>query len=390
MSLPFDDAYRAELDEMRFSDAEKERLVARLDAELAKGAEVLPLAPAGASGNDPAAEAGRGQGRCAGRAAARPRRRSWLARAAVVAGVTLALGAGATAAYATGTLGVALGYVNDIFTGAPAATEVVDEVGYPLGASASCNGVTVTAEAVLGDRYNYTVVFSVEKDDGTPFEGVEANEHGVLNLMFAGSGGLTVDGVWAAGGESYFYDADPTDNAVQYVVQMQAATDDATGIVGRTARVSLSDLSLFSDYEGYTTLVEGTWDLKFTMNFADSTVELASGQATSHDGADVTVDGLYVSSLGVTVDYTIDAQVVTDAASGKMSDEMAASQERVFGVPVVVTFADGSTFDATDAGGSCTKVGDSSQVHKGATFDRIVDVGDIASVTVGDVTVDVR
>ena len=71
-----------------------------------------------------------------------------------------------------------------------------------------------------------------------------------------------------------------------------------------------------------------------------------------------------------------------------MSEEALAEQAAVTGLPVVVTFADGTTFDATDANGSSAKHSDgTTTVSKATTYDRIVAAGDVVSVTVGDVEI---
>ena len=134
----------------------------------------------------------------------------------------------------------------------------------------------------------------------------------------------------------------------------------------------------------------GDWNFKFEMNYVDTTVDLPAGQSTTWQGSDVTIDAVSVSSLGVTVDYTIDRQIGDLGPSGQMSDEALAEQAAVLGLPVIVTFADGTTFDATDANGSAVKRdGGTSVVTKARTYDRIVAAGDIVSVTVGDVEIPV-
>ena len=54
-----------------------------------------------------------------------------------------------------------------LFGGAPAQTEIIDKIGYPVGASDTDNGVTVTADAVMGDAYNAVIVYTISRDDGT-------------------------------------------------------------------------------------------------------------------------------------------------------------------------------------------------------------------------------
>ena len=89
-------------------------------------------------------------------------RRRYLAAAAAV--LVLAVGT----AGATGILRSAAEVFSPLFGGAPAQTEIIDKIGYPVGASDTDNGVTVTADAVMGDAYNAAVVFTFRTDDGSP------------------------------------------------------------------------------------------------------------------------------------------------------------------------------------------------------------------------------
>lgn len=320
--------------------------------------------------------------------ARRPKRRTrrW-ARVAAGLALVLVLGGGGTVAVAAGVLPNPADVLSDVFGGAPAQTELLNDVGRPVGASATSNGVTVTAEAVVGDRSNYTVVYSVEFDDPSVLEGVEPNENGTLPLV--ADVAFHVDGTMAGGGAAWFYDADPDDNAIQYAESMGFTTWNDAGIVGRTMRFSMDGIRTMEG-EDSRTIVSGDWDLKFEMNYVDTTVDLPAGQETAWQGAGVTVDAVAVSSVGVTVDYTIDRQIGDLGPSGQLSDEARAEQDAVLGIPVTVTFADGTTFDATNANTTAVKQDDgTSAVTKTVTYDRIVAASDIVSVTVGDVEIPV-
>ena len=302
--------------------------------------------------------------------------------------LVLVLGGGGTVAVASGVLPNPADVLSDVFGSAPAQTELLDKVGRPIGASASSNGVTVTAEAVVGDRFNYAVAYSIEFDDPSVLEGVEFHEGGTLT--YVGDAFLRVDGAMSGGGLVRLYDTDPGDNMLQLVQVMGVQTWNDAGVVGRTARFSMTKLEIFTDEGEIEILAAGDWNLKFEMNYVDTTVDLMAGQSTTWRGSVVTIDSVAVSSLGVTVDYTIDRQMGDLGPSGQMSDEALAEQAAVLGLPVIVTFADGTTFDATDANDSSTKQDDgTSTVSKATTYDRIVAAGDIVSVTVGDVEIPV-
>lgn len=376
MTSPLD-SYTRSMDDLRFSDEAKARMVEGLRAAAAaKGAEknAQPKAPA---------EVLTMSERC-------PRRRRTRRWARVAAGLALALvlGGGGTVAVAAGVLPNPADVLSDVFGGAPAQTELLNEVGRPIGASATSNGVTVTAEAVVGDRSNFTVVYDVEFDDPSVLEGIEPGENGTLPLVAKTT--RYVDGVKGGGGGSWFFDADPGDGTIQYAETMGFTTWNGAGIIGRTMRFSMSEIRTYDAEGGYTTLATGNWSLKFEMNYVDTTVDLPAGQETTWQGADVTIDAVTVSSVGVTVDYTIERQIGDLGPSGRLSDEAQAKQDAVLGLPVTVTFADGTTFDATNANTHAEEQNDgTSAVTKTVTYDRIIAADDILSVIVGDVEIPV-
>ncbi|MFR2156430.1 MAG: DUF4179 domain-containing protein [Evtepia gabavorous] len=105
--------------------------------------------------------------------------------------------------------------------GPTADTQVMDQIGYPIGASDTDNGVTVTAEAILFDGYNYLMTYSIAREDGTAFSVEEIPQgEGRLNLTWDSADSTIGRNTTGAHGSSYFYDADPTDAAIQYVETM--------------------------------------------------------------------------------------------------------------------------------------------------------------------------
>ena len=368
MTSPLD-SYKASLDKLRFDDESKARMASNLGAAAAARIDAqtrIVELPKGATRH-------------------RPKRRLTLVAACLAA--CLVVGGGGGVAVAAGVLPNPADVLSDVFGGAPAETELLNEVGRPIGASATSNGVTVTAEAVVGDRSNFTVVYDVEFDDPSVLEGIEPNENGVLPLVAAAA--CHVDGTVAGGGAAWFYDADPGDDTIQYAESMGFTTWNGAGIVGRTMRFSMDGIRTVEG-EDSRVIASGDWDLKFEMNYVDTTVDLPAGQETTWQGANVTIDAVAVSSVGVTVDYTIDRQIGDLGPSGRLSDEARAKQDAVLGLPVTVAFADGTTFDAISANTTAVKQDDgTSAVTKTATYDRIVAAGDIVSVTVGDVEIPV-
>ena len=122
--------YRETMDELRFTEQEKEAMVDRLLERGGSRRKGLNL-------------------RCAA--------------VAVAAAAVLTVGAGAA---------VVLTPAGEVFAsvlgGAPAQTEILDWMGVPVGASDTHNGVTITADAIMGDTYSYAIVYSIRRDDGSP------------------------------------------------------------------------------------------------------------------------------------------------------------------------------------------------------------------------------
>ena len=369
-------SYTESLNDLAFSDEAKARMAARLaQAAVAKktavsshdaDTAVMPLH--------------------------RTKRFPWLKAAAVVAAVVAALGAGGySVAAAAGILPTPSEVFSDIFGDAPAQTQVIDKIGRPLEASSTSNGMTVTAKAVIGDANGCTIVFDIEWDDDYAPDLSRARIEGSDKLYLTWSkarNSLSIDGAASAVGASYFYDADPSDNSIQYVEQFdQVKLFFGNSIVGRTARLDFNELSLITP-DGLEPIAAGNWDLKFRLNYEDASIALVAGQKTSLSSHDVTIQAINVSPVGVSVTYDIAYQAkYTDSSNGEQSEHDQNETDKVFGLPIQVVFADGTVEDAADGGGTSTEHDGITTVTKSRTFDRVHDTASIVSVTVGNVTV---
>ena len=340
------DEYTEALDELRFSPEAKRRMVQRI--EVAAVVEPLP----------------------------RPTRRS---RALVIAAAAavLALAVGCTA-YASGMLGRASAPAKET----PATTEVVDGIGRP-DAHASSDGVTVTAEAVMGDRSNYAIVFSIAKDDGTPFEGIRENQDGTLALRFENLATVTVDDAPSRGTVSYFFDADPHDNAIQFVKASTIDTHGGTSFVGKDVYVKLHDLLAFDEDGEARTLVEGAWKMDFVADCADLSVDLPAGQTFAFDEGTATINAIMISPLSLSVDLTIDFPIEVNVIGFDTPQS-----KRLQYLPLTVNMKDGTVIDATRKAGGGVEVREQTTVtDKSMAFDKILDLDQVKSVTVGGVEI---
>lgn len=377
------DTYRTELDQLCFSDEQKVRMAQRLKAA-ARSNKVLEL-----HGTQPATGARSDERRGSSRTdrSQRVRRRSPHRIAAV-----LALGGGT--AYATGTLARAADSLAAVFGASPAQTELIDQIGRPIGASCTSNGITITADAIIGMRNAYAVVYTIEKDDGTAFDELDMNQNGTYNLVLDGGGSINALtalrlGIDASGCTRYTFDADPTDNAIQ-LVEMMSFGGSGVSLVGETLHFNATEIGFTRVGKDGRNLpsqaiATGDWNMSFKIDYEDLSVDLPAGQTFTINGSSAVVDELVVSPLGATITYTVDA---TDGASGPTGLETDA-EKRVGHGDFTVTFADGTTQELGSGYTSWQQDG-KTVVQKTWFFDQIRDVDDITSITVGDLTVPVQ
>ncbi|MBQ6395043.1 MAG: DUF4179 domain-containing protein, partial [Atopobiaceae bacterium] len=178
-------AYTEAMDGLRFTEEAKRDMAANLVAAVREQEGLAEIAAFPTSSDTSRQESSaRRQASDARRQAAdripTSRKRSPLRLVATIVGImfALALGVGGIA-YATGNL-VSFDELFGQLFGGTADPQATQDVGYPVVASANDAGITITADAVLGDSQNIAIIFTITKDDGTPFDISGATENGYL------------------------------------------------------------------------------------------------------------------------------------------------------------------------------------------------------------------
>ena len=372
----FDDLMRrglkAQLGEARFSAEDKERI-----AQGVRRAMIRPRVRAvNRSMHTPTAR----------------KRRPAMRFAIAVAAVVAAMGLG-TFAYASGALVTVGDAAATLFGAGPAPTEVIDKVGRPIGAAQSVNGVTVSADAVIADGQNYSIVYSVQKDDGTPFEGLSANEYGYLNVTnrdqytdIIGTFDLAQlfdgdeNGILGSYGSSYFYDADPADPAIQMVEQMSMTSEHST-IIGKTAHARFGDFFAIEadNYEEPITIAAGQWNLAFEIDCEDASIAVPAGQGFHTPNGDATMESLTVSPIAVSMKYTLTPNGSIDYDRPNEFGDASSTGD------LKVSMADGTEIDVHNPGGiGMSQREDGSIICDQNVFlSQIIDPEDIVSITIG-------
>jgi len=311
------------------------------------------------------------------------KRRPVFRTALIAAALAAALAAGASAA---GILPEPIDVFAPLFGGAVAQTEVIGKIGHPIGAGDTDNGVTITADAIMGDEYNAVIVYTIRRDDGERLLPESVRDP---MLMMGGFGGAS----WIRGGShgsSWFVDEDPEDSAVQMVETISSDVSLTRG----TATAEFRDLRYWDEAAGEPRpLYPGHWKFRFEVDYEDCSVHLGNGETFSQDGMTFTVNEVAVSPIAVQVAYTADEAVVwDDAPSGRQSAEDSRQFDRFAGnVEILLTKTDGSVIDLSGGGGSVSPDYDSGVSHctKGRVLDEIIPLEELESISVGGVVYDI-
>lgn len=310
-----------------------------------------------------------------------------VARIAAVTAVLAIVIGGAGTAMATGVLPLPSDMLSDIFDGPASQTEIIDRIGRPVGASCSNNGVTVTADAIMGDKDMVTIAYTLTFDDPAALKKLsEPGENGTI----AGSvdGNVYVDGEHGGQGQSWLIDKNPNDSSIQYFAQFSV---ESPGLMGRTVRTHINSLVVpraGKELPEYKKILTGPWDLKFQLNYEDTSVTIPAPKSVNFNGTKATIQEATVSCVGVSVRYNIDRSIEHDN-SGKMSQNMEESMDAVGNIPLIVTFKDGHVEDATSHSGYFANKLDNgtTDVHKTWPFSQVCDTDKIASVQIGDTVI---
>lgn len=318
----------------------------------------------------------------------RPRRSHRRGVTAALIAAVLALSIGT--AGATGALASAGALLASWFGGAPAQVETLDRMGQAVGATATADGVAVTVEAVVRDDRALALLCSVRRTDGQPLYDGPAGADDRLPLRFT-TVQTDLPGVRDSYVEGTFRQG--ADGAVRYE-ETVLGTD--APLTGGTVRLTLAGLVSHHYAADGTTLVEepiaaGPWTLAFPLDAAsDAQRDLPAGQQVRVAGRDLVLDRVTISPLSLRVEGTV---TVPEADVSTRFEEAVASLEG--GLPLTVTFTDGTTLTASGCvrhGVETAPAADDGAltVREDWLFRAVRPLDEIASVTVGDVTIGLR
>lgn len=265
-----------------------------------------------------------------GKAERKPKRlRRGLAVALAAALVlTLTVGVGA----ATGTFQT----LEDLFSPAfregydapPLDMGIVEKLGHPVGASVTDNGVTVTVESVIRDRYTCIIVTSVHMD------GLDGNE---VAYNWCKGGGVLADLGSAASSTT---DLTPGDDTIQIIYSWMSNSPIPIG----KAAVTIDDIVLNLHRPLREKTIEGTWELEFDADYEDLSLDLPAGQTVNVEGAEIVLDKIFISPLSMRVDYTADLDGVDLEKTVQTEPYEMSLRQRLDQLDIIITQKDGTRF----------------------------------------------
>lgn len=307
---------------------------------------------------------------------AAPKRRPLRRIAVLSAAAVLVLAVGT--AGAAGVLPNPADVFSGIFGGSPAQTEVINHIGHPIQASATDHGVTISAEAVMGDPYNVCVIYRIARTDGQPVlpDGVTAQ---MFSPSFGGTDFSVLGGLYGSA-----YCTENEDGSLNYV---ETRSSDVS-LNHTTATADFTDLCyLDTDTNEQVPVVKGHWKFRFSVDYEEEYQTLGQDETFQQDGLTFTVHEVTVSPIAVQVRYSADQSIQwSDAPSGRQDNTNRRQIERYLeNIQILLTKTDGTVLDLSNSGGSIAPEDGYSDCTKGDLLPEIVPMDEIASVTVGDV-----
>lgn len=265
---------------------------------------------------------------------------------------------------------VQTGYISNLL--APfygeAQTELVDSIGVPIDASVTVNGYTLTADAVIGDRYNIAIVYSLTREDGGLFP-----KYACFDDV----------GVWDTAGSGYYSHQLSEDKTVLKILS-QWTSHRRLFFINRNHRAVFHDLIIREDGKE-TLLAEGTWELDFVIRYEDTTKSIPCRglQITDEQGNVYQMKRLQLSPFGIHADMKAPNPYLKGLAEKGITYQ--------YPIEVAILLADGTEVVLDDAsmGHHGKTEGETFQVQYDNMFDEPIPVDTIKAIRICDTVVPV-
>ncbi len=285
-----------------------------------------------------------------------------------------------------------------IFGGSNTQTELIEQMSTEINASATDNGVTIAANAILADVNNACIVYTIswtddagiELPDGIPQTREDAYETPTVMLQFDQGSGCTLGGsshsaVSGINSSYSFLDSDPTDNELQLIEFIEGGSDLTSGTASVTfqnLRYCYLEYGALPENAAWVSLAEGEWSFTFDVDCEDLSVSVPlDDQATLEtDDVQATMTELSVSPISVYATFAYEV----GSKSAETLDSEAESLQRLYSY---LTTTDGQKIYI--GGASCSIDDGVAQFTINYVFRSIIPLEDMESITIGNLTYDI-
>lgn len=166
-----------------------------------------------------------------------------------------------------------------------AQTEIIDNIGTPIGAFVSADGYTLSADAVIGDRHNMAVIYTLRRDDGKPITEDLYFKQWETDVCRHASGGGTLTPIEGENGQLAFIET----------------WNSSKAMIGKYITVSFGDLTLNGEGADDPVIAAGPWQFSYTLRYKDSSIRVPAKheKITDEEGNEYRIDKILISPIGL-------------------------------------------------------------------------------------------
>ncbi len=291
--------------------------------------------------------------------------------------------------FATDVLQSVVDVLSPMFGVTPVQTEIIDKIGRPIAVSETHDGITFSVDAIIGDRNNLCIVYSISGlPDDVKYVYFKDNKNGTfMNLVSK----MVIKG---AGGSSIEQDViEEKVGTIQYVERMNF-----DGNINKLKKVEAVFVEpYYTNAEGVeVVLSDETWNLEFELDYEDTSEVIKVNEVFEQEGLTYTVEKITISPLSISVDYTIDgipekedygfensAFSVNQRNGQKIYSALEFKVNKVNGEEIDLTYYSGISYGRKG-------LSEIVKCHKQQMFDKIIPLNEIKSITVGELEIEIN
>ena len=274
--------------------------------------------------------------------------------------------------------------------------KVLNRSGSALNISAANNGTTIAVKAVTGDPNNAYILFEITAPKGTKldrndytFERDDNNSQ--MELTEKGGGKIRSDHSWGGGWDyKTLKDPNPVGNKINLVMSIHYSGID---LRGKEVHLDLKDITVPDPKRKteYLPVLKGEWKLTVPLDFTSSTKELTVNKPTNFKPYINPKEPAEEKEKEPNVSYRCIVKSVSISplsAIVAFSHDEAETKEHANPTPFILTlhFKDGTKADMQGIGPGSAKGTESTRNY---LFDTPIEIDNVSSLTLGDLTIPV-